>query len=696
MARRARILLLAADGLPDSEIAVSLGTTRATAAQWRHRFAAEGLAGVTAIRPGRGRKPRIAEGELREMITAALQTAPPAGRAWTCRSLARLLGVSPATVSRVWRAPGAAPAGPGRVRLRQGRQALERHLWGEAYELFAAADSAETLGPDEIESLAIAAGWSGRLDECIRAWERAHALRVKEGDHRAAARAAIELSRRYWDRATPAIAGGWLRRAERHLAASQEECAENGMLANRRAYVCLRRGDAAAALEHSRAAEQVAARCGSREVRLMAMHLHGQALVRTGEIDSGFELIDEVCAAAVGGELGPDQTGLVYCWTIAVCRDVADFERCAQLTQAAALWCQENLISGFPGICRIHRAEILRTSGELAVAEAEAVAAADEMSHYSLRQAGNALNEAGLIRLRRGNLDGAEDAFVRAHELGADTQPGRSLLLLARGEAEAAFTAIAGAVARSADSMVGRAWLLPAQVGIALAAGRLDVAEQASRDLQAIAARLGRPAVSAAAAEARGAVLSAHGEMTAAGSALMEALELWLRVDSPYEAARARLLLSRVRRAVGDDDAAELELRTAYRVFGRIGAAGDARAAELELAATARAATPALTWRQLQVAELVAAGLGNNDIAQRLFISRRTAEYHVRQIMITMGFASRAQIAAWYSAGRATKKLSPGTGTPTSTRPGASRPQPALRSAQRRPHRASPAAADCL
>ncbi|MBV8914607.1 MAG: helix-turn-helix domain-containing protein [Acetobacteraceae bacterium] len=113
IARRARILLLAADGVPDSEIAVSLGTTRATVAQWRHRFAAEGLAGVTAIRPGRGRKPRIAEGELREMITAALETAPPAGGAWTCRSLARLLGVSPATVSRVWRAPGAETAGPG-------------------------------------------------------------------------------------------------------------------------------------------------------------------------------------------------------------------------------------------------------------------------------------------------------------------------------------------------------------------------------------------------------------------------------------------------------------------------------------------------------------------------------------------------------------------------------------------------------
>ena len=90
-------------------------------------------------------------------------------------------------------------------------------------------------------------------------------------------------------------------------------------------------------------------------------------------------------------------------------------------------------------------------------------------------------------------------------------------------------------------------------------------------------------------------------------------------------------------------------------MFGRIGAVREARAAELQLTAMTRVAGPTLTERQLQVAELVAAGLGNADIAQRLFISRRTAEYHVRQIMMTMGFVSRAQVAAWYGAGRATK-----------------------------------------
>jgi DNA-binding CsgD family transcriptional regulator len=123
-------------------------------------------------------------------------------------------------------------------------------------------------------------------------------------------------------------------------------------------------------------------------------------------------------------------------------------------------------------------------------------------------------------------------------------------------------------------------------------------------------------------------------------------------LDCIHAESRHRAVIAE---ADGDDDAAGLELRTACRVFGRIGAVREARAAELQLAAMTRAAGSTLTGRQLQVAELIAAGLGNGDIAQQLFISRRTAEYHVRQIMMTMGFVSRAQIAAWYSAGSATK-----------------------------------------
>ena len=150
----------------------------------------------------------------------------------------------------------------------------------------------------------------------------------------------------------------------------------------------LKSGDARRlALEQSASAQQqIAGRRDAREPLLVAMHLHGQALLKLGELDPGMDLIDEVCAAAVGGELGPEYAGLVYCWTMAACRDLGDYEREAQLTDATTRWCEDNRIAGFPGICRIHRAEIFRIKGALDLAEAEAAAAAEAMSRNSLRQ----------------------------------------------------------------------------------------------------------------------------------------------------------------------------------------------------------------------------------------------------------------------------------------------------------------------
>jgi DNA-binding NarL/FixJ family response regulator len=662
LGRRARILLLAAEGRSNTDIALAVATSRATVQQWRNRFAAEGLAGVSAIRPGRGRKPRISEDQLRELIATTVGTGP-AGGSWTCRRLARHLGVSPATISRVWRPPKTAPAdsapnGPASADsagfLRRGQLALANHRWEDAYQLLAAADDAGALGPKDIEGLAEAAGWSGRPSECICAWERIHALQARAGDHRAAARAASELSRRCWDRATPAIARGWLRRAERHLA-GDGDCVEQVIVSNRRAYLLLRSGAARAALEQSASAQQIAGRCDAREPLLVAMHLHGQALLKLGELDRGMDLIDEVCAAAVGGELGPESAGLIYCWTMAACRDLGDYEREAQLTDATTRWCEDNRIAAFPGVCRIHRAEIFRLKGALDLAEAEAAAAAQDMSRYSLFQTGNALSEMGTVRLRRGDLAGADEAFARAHEFGASTEPGRALLLLARGDRAAATAAISRGLARDPGDLLTRALLLPAQVEIALAVADLLLAADASRELGVLAVKIGRPGIAAEAATARGAVLLAQQKPAAAGRALMAALDLWMGVGAPYEAARTRALLSRAHRAEGDRDAARLELDAACQVFRRIGAVRDAGLAEYELAQLDRRMPAGLTSRQLDVAELIASGLSNRDIAQRMFISDRTAEYHVRQIMTRLGVDSRSQIAAWYSAYAASK-----------------------------------------
>ena len=103
----------------------------------------------------------------------------------------------------------------------------------------------------------------------------------------------------------------------------------------------------------------------------------------------------------------------------------------------------------------------------------------------------------------------------------------------------------------------------------------------------------------------------------------------WQELDAPYEAARARVLVGLACRALGDEDAAALELEAARDAFARLGAAPDlARARGARATAEAHGLTP----RELQVLRLVAAGETNKAIAAELVLSERTVDRHVSNI----------------------------------------------------------------
>jgi ATP/maltotriose-dependent transcriptional regulator MalT len=162
--------------------------------------------------------------------------------------------------------------------------------------------------------------------------------------------------------------------------------------------------------------------------------------------------MDEGTLAAVGGELAPFNAGSIYCLTLGVCRSIADYRRAAEWTEAVSKLCERQSITGFPGVCRVQRAEIMRLRGSLAEAEEEASKARTELEAYGrLPQAGAAAYELGEIRLRLGDLDGAEQAFEVAHRLGHEPQPGIALLRLARGHVHAARSSIATSLADTPD-----------------------------------------------------------------------------------------------------------------------------------------------------------------------------------------------------------------------------------------------------
>ena len=106
---RAKALLLAADGEANIRIAEEVGVTPVTVRAWRQRFTEDGLGGLEKIREGRGRKPSISEATIAEIVRLTTTTTPDGATHWSCRTMAKRVGVSSATVQRIWSDLGLQP-----------------------------------------------------------------------------------------------------------------------------------------------------------------------------------------------------------------------------------------------------------------------------------------------------------------------------------------------------------------------------------------------------------------------------------------------------------------------------------------------------------------------------------------------------------------------------------------------------------
>ena len=308
------------------------------------------------------------------------------------------------------------------------------------------------------------------------------------------------------------------------------------------------------------------------------MQQQGYALVAMGRVDEGLALIDESTVAAVSGELDPLTTGRIYCATISVCRNLADWRRALEWTDAAERWCHRQGVSGFPGICRVHRAEIMHFRGSWADAEREAKRACEELSRYDLPLSGEAQYAVGEVRLRVGDLEGAREAFRQAHQLSRMPEPGMSLLRLAQGDASGANLSIKRALAGVESSAFIQARLLPAAVEIGLAAGDLDSVAQHVAQLEQIAGSFRTTAVTAAAENARGLLPACPGRCgNGVGRDCATRSNFGTRSALPMRLPEHARRLARLCRADGDEDAARLEFESAKAAFERLGALPDAK-----------------------------------------------------------------------------------------------------------------------
>jgi DNA-binding CsgD family transcriptional regulator len=537
----------------------------------------------------------------------------------------------------------------GVAELEQGREAYANRRWVDAFQSLAAADLATPLGGKDLELLARSAYMLGRDDDYVSALERAHHTYVESGEPLPAARCAWWIGHNFLFRGETGPARGWFARAQRLLESERHDCVERGYVLIATLLEHMFRGDYEGA--HATAAEiaEIGERFGDGDLVALGLMERGRALVRQGRKDDGLRLVDETMVAVTTGQLSPIVAGIVYCNTIAFCQEVYDLRRAREWTAALTRWCnhQPDMVA-HTGLCLVHRAQLMTLGGTWADALAELRRLGERFTEGVLNQRalGHAAYQLGEVNRLQGQFEAAEAAYRKASRFGREPQPGLALLRLAEGNGDAAAAAIRRAAGEITEPLK-RAALLPAYVEIMVAAGDVEAARSACRELDEIAERHGTDLLDAMAAQARGELALAEGEAEAALVALRRACQAWRDLDAPHEAARARALLGLTCRALGDEDTAELELEAARGVFAELGAVPALTWVDSVTRPAAPADDQGLTARELEVLRLVAAGKTNREIASTLVISERTVARHLQNIYAKLRVSSRTAASAF-------------------------------------------------
>jgi len=535
----------------------------------------------------------------------------------------------------------------GAAALARARAAIREKAWSTAFAEFTEADRQASLDPGDLELLSVAAHLTGKDAESGEALARAHQGYLARGETRRAARCAGWLSFVAQLRGDRAQASGWLSRARR-LLETEGDCVEKGYLLLPVGMASAQQRDLDAAHAAFVEAATIGQRFADRDLASLALQGQGRVLVRRGEIPRGVALLDEAMVAVMANEVSPIVAGGIYCSVLDACGEIFDLRRAQEWTAALEQWCssQPDMVP-YRGHCLIRRAEIMQVRGAWPDALLEARCACERLSQPVPKPAvGAAFYRKAEMHRLLGELEEAEEAYRAAAQWERVPRPGLALLRLARGEVKAAQSEIRHVVDVTVEPGK-KAEALAAQAEITLAAQDLATARRAADDLSKIATKIGAEFLLAVAACTQGAVLLAEGDAPVAVASLRQALATFRHLEAPYEAARVQVCLARAYRVQGNDESASHELQAAREAFRKLGAATDL--AHIEELVDFPATSPAgpLTQREIEVVKLVASGITNRKIANKLNISEKTVARHLNNIFNKLDLSSRAAATAY-------------------------------------------------
>jgi DNA-binding CsgD family transcriptional regulator len=535
--------------------------------------------------------------------------------------------------------------------LETGQEALEAGGWEAAREAFSAALEREE-SPEAMFGLGEALLWLGETDETVRLDERAYAGFRRRCDPVNAAIAAMNLF--FLHRVSlgnVAASRGWLGRMERLVD-------DNGLEPLRGWAVLLRAVDVGetdppAGEALARRALEAGREGGDVDLELCSLAQAGALAVEAGRLEEGFALLDEAMAGALGGEGRRLDTILITsCTMIACCSRAAQMRRAAQWIRAGDDFVRRYGSPHVFTVCRLHSGNVLMATGRWAEAEGQLEDAIQSSRRAEPALFAEALAKLAELRLAQGRPEEAAGLLA-----GFEDRPTSVAAVagvhLARGEPASAAAVLRRRLRAVGDRCLEGAPLVDLLAEAEAAMGARRTARSRARRLAEAGSAAGCEVMLSYAERALGRT-EPDGARAAALRHLEWALDAFGRLEMPLEAGRCHLLLARAQ-GERERDAAVAEARSALAAFDALGAARDADAAAAFLrslgARAGRASGPrglgALSPRELDVLGLLGAGLSNRAIAERLYLTRKTVEHHVRSVLAKLGLANRAEAAAY-------------------------------------------------
>jgi LuxR family maltose regulon positive regulatory protein len=511
----------------------------------------------------------------------------------------------------------------------------------------------EDQTPEALEGL----GWAGHMLNQDRltfdARERAYRLYLDRGEKGSAARiAALLAADHLLFRGEPAVANGWLQHAH-SLIDGLEPGVDHGWLAIHEGHIAVSLDeDTAKARRLAARAVELGRMFGAPELEMLGLGLEGRALVSEGELEDGMRRLDEATTVALAGE-----ASLLYCvawaccYTISACERVRDYERAAQWCARVGEFCGQHDIF-LLNTCRAHYASVLSWQGRWDEAESQLNAAVEGLQSSRPPMVGDALARLGELRRRQGRLAEAEELFARS-ETHTLSLLGRAALALDRDQPAEAAELADRYLRRFPDpGRVERGAGLELAIRALARLGEHERASSALHELREIGERARTRPILAAVRCSEGALAIARGDHDSGRRSFEDALDLLAACDGRFETSRVRLDLAATLTSLGRDDQARREIEAALAGFEEIGADWERARAKTMLGKLRKTrALPAeaidtplgdLSERELEVLSLVAEGLTNQDIAQRLVLSEHTVNRHVANILRKLGLPSRA------------------------------------------------------